>query len=216
MPITQSLCYQCGEPTFSATAVCARCQRSRPNIALVGRMASGKTTLATLLELRYEYKRISHADGIKMLANFAYGPLDKAQQYAVTDKKGDSQLLSGRQILQQIGQTVKQVDRDFWVRTTLRRAAETEGPTVNDDTRFTFEADALREAGFVIVRVDTPDEVRFQRYETIYGRRPTDHELNHESEREIDEIEAELTISGTIEPWEATKQLMDAMRQRAA
>lgn len=183
----------------------------QPNIAFVGRMAAGKSTLANLLGLFYGYVRVSHADGIKEMAALAYGPIDKVKEYTVATRAGGHNILTGREILQGIGQTVKYLDRDFWIKTTLNRAAKIDGPVVNDDTRFVFEADALRDAGWLIVGVDTPDEVRMQRYEELYGRRPTESELSHESEREIDAIICDRRIDGTADPVATLRGLMDSL-----
>jgi dephospho-CoA kinase len=169
-------------------------------------MGAGKTTIANLLTVSHGYRRLSHADGIKELASWAYGPIEKSQKYSV--KHIGINQRSGREVLQLLGQTVKEVDRDFWLKHTLNRVVRSPEPVVNDDTRFIFEAEGLREAGFTIVKVDTPDTIRMQRLSFIYGREPTEEEQQHESEREVDLIPCDLTISGAAEPYAAVQQLV--------
>lgn len=184
------------------------------NIALVGRMGAGKTTIAELLTLSSRhYQRVSHAEGIKEMARRSYGPVDKSQEYNVTSLHGDVESISGRQVLQRLGQTVKTFDRDFWIKATLMKTIELNAngfPVVNDDTRFIFEADMLREAGFVIAKVRTPEPIRMQRYQQMYGRLPTEAELNHESEQEVDLIAYDIEINGVQEPWLAMQELLHA------
>lgn len=180
------------------------------DIALVGRMGAGKTTIANLLTVSHGYTRIAHADAMKELAALAYGPIDKTGSYIVTRTSANTpyrEEVSGRMILQRLGQGVKEtVDRDFWLGITINKVARTAGPVVNDDTRFLFEAEGLRARGFTIVGVETPDTVRMQRLALAYGREPTEAELNHESEAE--RIECDLTISGVMEPYAAVVQLI--------
>lgn len=182
-----------------------------PNIALVGRMGSGKTTLAELLTLR-GYLRISHADGLKQIAAAAYGVFDKTDKVIVTrpTKRGGDRELTGREVYQQLGQKVKEFDRDFWLNITIRRSLlNPDQPIVNDDTRFIFEATALRSLGFRIVRINVPLAIRLQRLTILYGRPPTKGEQYHPSEVEIDDIEADLELDGTLEPWMLAESLLD-------
>lgn len=207
--IAQGLCKYCSQPTFGS--VCYACQL-RPDIALVGRMASGKTTLARTLIAMYDYTRVSHADGIKEMAALAYGIVNKTDTYEVRTLKGELELLSGREVLQGVGQTMKLFDRDFWLKISLNRTSHISGPVVNDDTRFVFESEALREIGFKVVRVNTPDEVRMARYVANYGREPTPAELAHESEREIDAIPVDYEVNGMMEPEAAARQVFHGLR----
>lgn len=147
------------------------------NIAIVGEFASGKTTLANHLIAQYGYTRVSFAGQLKRVAAAVYEPTPDAGTYAVVEKTKEYEVwpldkdepadISGREILQRLGQSVKELDRLFWVRWLLNdidAGAYGKGPFVTDDCRFPYEADALRERGFVVVRVMTPKAVRMQRY----------------------------------------------------
>lgn len=171
------------------------------NIAIVGKMYAGKTTLANQLCEDHDYSRVAMAGPLKLLAKLAYGEeIVKDRDYYVTDLwSGSVVAKTGREILQGIGQALKVVDRDIWLKifeadTTAMNA----GPYVCDDVRFQFEVDYLREKGWVIVKVDTPDETRISRAERINGKRPTKKELEHESEREVGNIEPDLLVPGDL------------------
>lgn len=174
------------------------------NVAIVGKMGAGKSSLANHLVDVHKYTRVANAGALKTLAAMAYGPIDKSEAYRVTE---DSQMgfhdiayvereLSGRQVLQGLGQIVKEFDRDFWLKAMSRDMENKRGPFVCDDTRFPFEADYLRNNGWLIVKLYVAKEVRAQRYEYLYGRAPTEEELNHPSETEVDNIEEDIGFSG--------------------
>lgn len=172
------------------------------NVAIFGQMASGKSAIANILT-QQDYIRIAFADPLKNISELAYGKIDKSGIYTVTDLAGNHQQVSGREILQRVGQSIKEHDRDFWLRCFFRTAEQFEGkPLIVDDGRFHFEAAALREQGWLIVGLNTDESVRFERYERAYGRMPTYQELNHQSEIEIPDIiqSADLVLDGTDDP----------------
>jgi hypothetical protein len=173
------------------------------SVAIVGEFCSGKTTLADYLVERYGYTRVSFARRLKEVAAAVYNngaPIEKNGMYEVVDPRIGVNELSGRIILQVLGQSVKALDEHFWIRWLLadiEAGVYGEGPFVSDDTRFPYEAIALRQRGFAIVRLQTPRDVRMQRYEELYGRKPTQAEMNHPSEVESRNIEADSVMDGT-------------------
>src|SRR6478609_6834891 len=113
------------------------------NIAIVGNMYAGKTTLASALVTGYGYTRVSMAGPLKEIARQAYGEVvEKDKEYPTIDRKtGDIVFKSGREIYQGIGQSLKYVDRDIWLKMFIGRLsheAETHRFVV-DDVRFGFE-----------------------------------------------------------------------------
>lgn len=174
------------------------------SVAIVGEFASGKTTLANALIDTYGYKRVSFAGRLKEMAADVYGgraPVEKTAQYEVYPLRWDDPgEISGREVLQQLGQSVKELDRLFWVRWLMNdidAGRYGDGPFVTDDCRFPYEADALRKRGFSIVRVMTPIKVRMERYEMTYGRLPTEKEMTHPSETEVTLIDWDMLVDGT-------------------
>lgn len=176
------------------------------NLAIVGKFGAGKSTVAQILVDYYRFTRLSFAGRLKQVAADVFGngdPIAKEGIYTVTKLDGESTFLSGRQVLQELGQSVKALDREFWIRwlmTDVDRGLYGDGPFVIDDCRFPYEADALRARGFNIVLLTAPDEVRMERYELLYGRRPTEDEMNHPSEIEVDDITPDLVLTSTVQP----------------
>jgi hypothetical protein len=182
------------------------------NIALFGQMAAGKSTIAAGLE-DAGYTRMSFAAPLKNVAALAYGKVDKGSMYEVTPKEdgADKHLISGREILQGIGEVIKWHDRDFWMKCFLRDAARYDTmPLVVDDGRFLFERNLLREAGWLIVGIQTPESVRDERHRVLHGRVPSQHEKEHESEKDIPEIvrEADLILDGTADAYENVSAIL--------
>jgi hypothetical protein len=193
------------------------------NIALFGHMGSGKTTIADALS-RAGYQRVSFAAPLKAVAELAYGKIDKGAEYKTSMNLPDVNLdgghpltamKSGRQLLQEIGQSIKDVDRDFWLKCFFRTAdtfADT--PLVVDDGRFNFEFTSLQSAGWLTVGINTHQSVRMQRYESIYGRVPTDGELNHQSEVEVPGIlqKCQIIVQGTDDAYDNARKILRIAR----
>lgn len=184
----------------------------KPNIALAGNMYAGKSTIADALT-EHGYQRMSFAGALKNVAALAYGPVDKTGTYEITTPNGEKGEISGRQVLQRVGQSIKEHDRDFWIKCFLRDAERYEGtPLVVDDMRFVFEMQALKDAGWLIVGVDTNWQVRMERAMAISGRKPTYEELNHQSEVEIPSVikASHVKISGTGDPYQNVAAIFEA------
>jgi hypothetical protein len=162
------------------------------SIALVGRMGAGKSTVALQMRLR-GYAHHSWAQGVRDIFSMAYDKITPENYAEVKERlytvewRGGPALLTGRELLQRIGTDAmrEQIDRNFWIKAGLGRLEPTDEagggrPVVNDDTRFLNEAAALRERGFMIVRI-----VR-------NNIRPVGGE--HPSEVEQEQIEPDLTV----------------------
>ncbi len=171
------------------------------NIAIVGQMYAGKTTLAEALFRVGGHNRVLMAGPLKAIARLAFDPaggIDKGKMYKTTYG-----LKSGRQILQEVGQSMKEVDRDFWLNCFFNDIENTmmqEDEDVNfvvDDVRFLFEANALRERKWYVIKVETPEEVRLARGREALGRDITPEELGHESEVEVGLIIPNFIWDGT-------------------
>jgi hypothetical protein len=64
-----------------------------------------------------------------------------------------------RRILQHVGQTIRERDPDYWVALLMRQvdgARSFNIPVIVTDVRYPNEAEALREAGFTLVRIVRP------------------------------------------------------------
>lgn len=186
------------------------------NVALVGEFASGKTTLAKALADNHGFRHVSFARRLKQMAAAVYNggkPIEKDALYLVTSLQGTPRMISGRMLLQQLGQSVKTMDRDLWVKWLIADIANGEygpGPFVTDDCRFPYEADELRLHDFLVIRIMTPERVRMERYELTYGRWPTQEELNHPSETEVRNIVADFAVGGTENPDAVASYIVEA------
>lgn len=171
------------------------------NVALFGQMASGKSAIAQAL-VDNGYTKVAFAEPLKAISELAYGPIDKGTTYSV-NLDGYVRNVTGREILQRVGQSIKDHDRDFWLKCFLNTTNRLgSGPFVVDDGRFVFERDSLSKRGWLIVGVDTPVDVRMDRYQRAYGVLPSPTELDHPSETELPGIitNADLLVNGTDDP----------------
>jgi dephospho-CoA kinase len=114
-------------------------------IAFTGWAGSGKTEAAKYISHKYDGNVISFADGIKYVDRYLFGIGTK-----------------NRDRLQRIGEFFRTIDSDIWVKRTLE-TAEFEDRVLIDDLRRMNEYEALKNNGFVIVRVVADESVRIDR-----------------------------------------------------
>ncbi len=191
------------------------------NIALFGQIAAGKSTLAAAL-VDAGYHKMSFAGPLKNVAALAYGPVDKAKEYEITSSHagefhtiGHHRLISGREVLQQVGQVLKDVDRDFWLKCFMRDARNyLDTPLVVDDGRFLFEFEALRDNDWLTVGINTPHALRMQRAKALYGREPTAAEQSHQSEVEVPLIlqKVDMIVQGNDESYDIARRILEKAR----
>jgi hypothetical protein len=170
------------------------------SIGLIGRAQSGKDTVGARLRQRYGYQRVAFADPLKRAAlkldpwvPTQYG--NRRLSVLVSDVGWDyakTKFPEVRRILQHVGQTVREIDSEFWIRAAFPaiEAAERLGlPVVVTDVRYENERDALAERGFHMVRVTRP------------GLPADNVTAKHRSETELDDEWTPLTIrnSGTLD-----------------
>lgn len=177
------------------------------NIALMGKAKSGKGVIAEYLRDTHGYRVVSFARPVKVacgrmvLGNGVYE--HEALDYVNEHKD------AFRPMLQAYGMAMRTlVAEDYWVRYAL---ASIEGyndfgcPVVVDDCRFPNEADALREAGFLIVEVFRPEWHRW----SVGGLA---HSLDsataaHTSETELERIAADVRLVNNRSPAALVEQL---------
>lgn len=140
---------------------------SRP-IALIGPQGAGKTTLAELLVEHRGYVRHGIADGIKRVIAMAYpGGIAKGDSVEMQRFSGRV-TLTGRELMQELGMALRDVDLHFWLRIwqdSCREYAEHGLPVVIDDARLPSEVQWLRQniEGIAVVRIYADAEVRRER-----------------------------------------------------
>lgn len=171
------------------------------NIALVGKMGSGKDAAARLLVERQGYTRVAFADPLKQMVIEAdpivkyepagFGPVpihlsNVLQRMSFENAKRAYPEV--RRSLQRIGQGARKIDPDYWVRLALAKIDSLpEGaPIIVTDCRYPNEIQALRIRGFRSVRV-------------ISGRQ--NNSSTHESETALDQYLTEFVVinNGTLD-----------------
>lgn len=156
---------------------------SYQNIAFIGKAQSGKDTAGKRLVENWAFTRLAFADPLKRTAldinpYIPTGPniavrlatlvADVGWDYAKT------RYPEVRRILQHSGQAVRAHDEDFWVNVLMdqvRAADRWNMPVVVTDCRYRNEAEALRAAGFILVRIERPDLMTTDAH-------PSENELN--------------------------------------
>ena len=151
------------------------------NIAFVGPQGSGKSTLAEMLTERRTnpYLTVPIADSIREVAEAAYRTQERdfdKREFYPQRKLGLDVQVSGREILQEIGAKIRDMDSLFWVNAWLNRYERVRSlhrsrPVVVDDLRLPIEANFMREhvKEIVIVRVYASAEARTSRRGTLQG-----------------------------------------------
>jgi dephospho-CoA kinase len=131
------------------------------NIALCGALRAGKDAVAAHLVANYGYTRFAFGDELKRYAHELFDLDTGAKQ---------------REPYQWFGQTMRERDPNVWVRkmfaaiTKAERSLRShpltkrwEFSAVVTDCRQPNEYAALRDRGYVIIRVNCPEETRIQR-----------------------------------------------------
>lgn len=164
-------------------------------LALCGYMGSGKTTVAKILEEKYGFKRYSFASKLKEILKELYG-VDKAHPRF-------------REIAQSFSDATLGIDPHVWVRLLVNKIDQ-EKPwrIVVDDLRYVREAQALKQRGFIIVRLKCSLTTLKKR--DINGFCSTT--LNHPSETEHTKIVSDHVLDTDMPLEDFTVQLDNFMK----
>ncbi|MGW2467944.1 deoxynucleotide monophosphate kinase family protein [Streptomyces bauhiniae] len=175
------------------------------HVGLIGKARVGKDTVAAMLGQRFGYERVAFADTLKTAA-LASNPIIGHELYAdevvpvhlaiaVRTHGWDyvkQEYPEARRFLQSYGQTVREVDPGFWIRAAwpaMDAITARNLPVVVSDVRYENEADHLRRAGYLLIRVVRHNDKAL-----------TGEAARHPSETELDSYPADVTISnaGTL------------------
>lgn len=142
------------------------------NIGIVGKLGSGKTSLANYLVAEFGYTKMSFADPMK----------DIAKEFFDVEKGRPLY----RELMQKLGTDwFRSIDPDVWVKHLLKRA--TGDRMVVDDVRFPNEAKGLLDAGWLLVYLDCSEDIRIRRVLERDGSFDPAC-LSHPSETGVDDI----------------------------
>lgn len=170
-----------------------------PPIAFCGRAGAGKTTCADVLVKEHGYTRMSFASPLKQCAELIWGP------DALTDRRK----------LQELGVAVREIEEDSWVAALTRHINDTVAFVVNDDLRFPNEYWALKELGFVIVRVQAQEILRVARLKSN-GKFQNLEQLEHISETAIDDLPVDYVISNETDIYDLTEDINAILSREAS
>tara|TARA_B110000008_G_C16854582_1_gene518199 strand:- start:105 stop:743 length:639 start_codon:yes stop_codon:yes gene_type:complete len=142
-------------------------------IALAGKIACGKSTLAASIAEKIGGRRIGFADKVREVIEDLYGP----------GHHKDRRLLTG------VGMGLRTVDPDTWLNVVLNRTTQSRENWVLDDLRFPNELHALKKNEWTIFRIDIGDALQESRIKSCYGDKATEHATytRHISETSLDD-----------------------------
>lgn len=144
-------------------------------IAICGKIASGKTTLANKLCEAYGFQKFSFAAKVKEVATEICG--------MHPDKKD-------RRLLQTIGHGLRQIiSSDVWITPVLSQTKNIKRAVI-DDLRYANELAALKQNGWIVIRLNISDRLQEERIRAAYPNSHKQHieNLMHPSETELDEV----------------------------
>jgi len=176
---------------------------------LVGKIGSGKTTVAEYLCRAHGYVEYSFAQPLKRGLQLIFR-LSDAQIYGAVEKNEVDPRwgVTPRYLLQQIGTELfrnnitKYIDvsADIWIQNFHRWLNKQSRPVVVSDCRFQDELDALRKAGINVYRIIRPNNINFT---TMGGH-------SSETQQDMLVVDKEIINSGTIEQlWQMVEKLIN-------
>lgn len=153
------------------------------HIALIGKLRSGKSAIATYLFMQHGINDIAFADSLKRVVVDLYGHSEHKP----------------RERLQAIGEKLCEYDPEVFVNAALRTAAHYDRVCISD-CRKLVEYKALQAEGYTFIRVAANDKLRLQRAREA-GDNFTEADLLHPTETQLDDVPVDYTIenNGSIE-----------------
>jgi len=136
-------------------------------IGIIGKMCSGKSTLAKNIQKKNKnYIITSFADKIKILAKELF-----------------NMEIKDRKLLQMIGTKMREINSDVWVNYTINKYKNNEYVII-DDVRYQNEIDKLKKENYILIYLQISNDVQINRLKNTYKHNYQQHidNLNHESE----------------------------------
>ncbi len=160
-------------------------------IAICGKMASGKTTIANELVHNYDFHKYSLAEPVKEFARFLFEIPPELKDRVLFQKVGDG--------------ARNHLYNEVWLDTLLSKVEQYEADfeAVNfvvDDVRYINEVYYLASRGWKIIKIEIDEDLQLERLKKEY---PSNWEAHagartHPSETEIDKIKnhwVDLTVT---------------------
>lgn len=178
-------------------------------IAFTGRLRSGKSKAAQYLQFNHGFHTISFGNPIRRIADEYFSHLyEEVVEVCKYTKLESKRIRKPRALLQNIGQLLRQIDEDVWIKQAessveaWQNYRDVHGIAI-DDLRQPNEYEWAKSNGFVIVRVIAPETDRIKRAIEL-GDDFDIADLTHETESYIDtfEVDYEIVNDGSIEDLE--------------
>lgn len=144
-------------------------------IGIVGPMCSGKSSLAKYIMTYYEIKY-----NIKFHKESFAGKVYELA-YDIFNMK-----MKDRELLQKIGTKMREIDINCWVNYTIKKSLNNEN-TIIDDGRYLNEIDAMKNNGFLLIRINIDKDLQISRIKYTYPDTWKTHidNIGHLSELDI-------------------------------
>lgn len=163
------------------------------NIAITGKMRSGKDTVAkhliNLMSEQYKVHTIAFGDSLKYYAKQLFN-----------DEFVDGR--KPRELYQWFGQTLRMRDEDIWIKQLINSVNENNSSPDSDktavvniitDLRQPNEYKFCKDNDFYILKVECDDSIRIKRMRDLSDNFVTNN-LTHETEIFVDSYEADFTL----------------------
>lgn len=161
-------------------------------VAIMGKLRSGKTTATNYLALQLGCEPMDFSDALKDAVAIMY-PQNK-------EKKD-------RTLLQSVGQHMRKLDSDVWVNALLHKVNTSNyRNSVITGLRQENEHKALKENGYHIIKIECPQNIRVERA-LKSGDKMTKENLEHETEKKLDSLESDYTVTNDGNKYELYSKL---------
>lgn len=167
-----------------------------PRIALTGKLRSGKSMASTHLFVTYGFSELSFGTRLKMAADELFF---NSSVYKSDDiERGGLRAKKPRKMYQDFGQAMRKLDDNIWIdhvesaMKTREDSRSTKGIVI-DDLRQPNEYQWAKDNGFIIIRINAPDDVRRKRALSA-GDDFVDEDLIHETESHVDTFVVDYEI----------------------
>jgi broad-specificity NMP kinase len=164
-------------------------------IVLIGKMGTGKTTIANYLISNYGFKKAAFADKVKELAVDLFDMKEK-----------------NRSLLIQVAQKMKDINPNVWVNATLKKIQgfwEQNKHIIIDDCRFKNEYSALQQLNDIIfIKLEISPEEQLKRLKLLYSDYQNHLDCGQDySENDLNEVEYDYLLQDAS--LEQTYKLLD-------
>lgn len=177
-----------------------------PRIMLVGKLRTGKTTVANYIASTYGFKRLAFGDALKQTANELFEgssvyPTEYTESPAGEDEPFGWDIATKRKprrLYQDVGQALRALDDNVWIRQVERSMAvfedmrSTHGIVI-EDGRQANEVAWAKDNGFTVIRVNANEDTRLERARKAGDLFSTD-DLRHETEMYVDDVVADYDV----------------------